>query len=90
METDDERKARLEKMVDTTQLRSALETEKEEHKEMELTLYLFSKNTFFFLVGTIFLVILVLSPLTVRSSLTFDLLAGGPSVWRGSGGSIRP
>ena len=46
MATDDERKARLEKMVDTTQLRLALETE--EHKEMNLILYLFSKNTFFF------------------------------------------
>ena len=45
METDDERKARLEKMVDTTQLRLALE--KEEHKEMDLILYLLSKKHFF-------------------------------------------
>ena len=66
METDDERKARLEKMVDTTQLRLALETEeekKEEHKEMDLILYLFSKTHFFSrnelarpVMGTIFLV----------------------------------
>ena len=64
METDDERKARLQKMVDTTQLRLALETEEERrHKEMDLILYLLSKTHFFSrnefarpVMGTVFLV----------------------------------
>ena len=47
METDDERKARLEKMVDTTQFRLALEAEEERRaKEMDLIIC-FQKHFFF-------------------------------------------
>ena len=48
METDKERKARLEKMVATTQLRLALETEEERReKRYGFDLDLILKNSFF-------------------------------------------
>ena len=40
METDEERKARLEKMVATTQLRQALETEEERRAKKKIVLNL--------------------------------------------------
>ena len=64
MEMDEERKARLEKMVVTTQLRIALETEEERRAKRNGFDFRFDfKNTYFFqgmsslaLMGTIFLV----------------------------------
>ena len=63
METDEERKARLEKMVSTTLLRLALETgRKKRKKKKEWILFLFDlkiRNEFARpVMGTIFLVIL--------------------------------
>ena len=59
METDEERKARLEKMIATTQLRLALETEEERRaKRNGFDLEFDFKNTFFSaraVMGTIFL-----------------------------------
>ena len=45
METDDERKAKLDNVVDTTQLRLALETEEERRarKEMDLIFLFFEE-----------------------------------------------
>ena len=68
METDEERKARLEKMVVTTQLRLALETEEERREKKDLDLIWIEigvfKNKIFFkdelarpVMGTIFLFI---------------------------------
>ena len=49
METDEERKARLEKMVVTTQLRIALETEEERSAKRNGFDFRFDfKNTYFF------------------------------------------